>query len=111
MSKRPRALVTGASSGIGEAFAERLARDGHDLVVVARRKDRLDALAARLGKETGASVEPLVADLSDRAALARVEVRIVEDDRLAMLVNNAGFGAYRRFVEIDPAVADSLIDV
>ena len=111
MTTRPRALVTGASSGIGEAYAERLARDGHDLIVVARRRDRLEALAARLAKDTGAAVEPLVADLTDRADLAKVEARIAGDDQLAMVVNNAGIGGYKSFVELEPEIADSLIDL
>ncbi len=99
-----RALVTGASSGIGVAFAERLARDGWDLVLVARRRDRLEDLAARLG--SGATV--LVADLADADSLASVEEAARDVD---LLINNAGFGAYQAFVELDPAVADDLIDV
>ncbi len=108
---RPRALVTGASSGIGAAYAEHLARDGYDLMVVARRRERLEALAERLRREAGAEVEPLAADLTDADALAAIEARIAGDAQLALVVNNAGFGGYRAFVEIEPKVIDELIGV
>jgi short-subunit dehydrogenase len=108
---RPLALVTGASSGIGAAFAERIARDGHDLILVARRRDRLEALAERLRGETGVAAEPLAADLTDAGALSQLEARIAGEERLALLVNNAGFGGYRPFVEIEPNIIDELIGV
>ena len=108
-SKRPRALVTGASSGIGAAFAERLAKDGHDLVLVARRRDRLETLAARLGSEAGVEVEVLPADLTSKEDRSRVERAIAADDRLALLVNNAGAGRYQPFLELDPEVAEEII--
>jgi short-subunit dehydrogenase len=108
---RPRALVTGASSGIGAAFAERLARDGHDVILVARRRQRLEALAEQLRREAGADAELLVADLTDADDLAKVEVRIADDAQLALVVNNAGFGGYRPFVEIEPRVIDELVGV
>ena len=108
---RPRALVTGASSGIGAAYAEQLARRGHDVVLVARRRERLEELAARLRREGGnAHVEVLAADLTDAGALARLEAR-VRDEHLALLVNNAGFGGYRPFAEVEPDVVDDLIDI
>jgi short-subunit dehydrogenase len=110
-STRDRALVTGASAGIGEAFAERLARDGYDLILAARRRDRLEAIAERLAKETGAGIEVFSLDLSEASDLAKLEERAVSDDRLTHLINNAGFGAYRPFVELDPGVAEDLIDV
>jgi uncharacterized protein len=110
-STRDRALVTGASAGIGEAFAERLARDGYDLILTARRRERLDAIAGRLSKETGTDVEVFPADLSDASDLAALEERAASDERLTLLINNAGFGGYRPFVDIDPGVAEELIDV
>jgi uncharacterized protein len=108
---RPLALVTGASSGIGAAYAERLARDGYDLILVARRQDRLVALAERLRRETGSDAEPLAADLTDARALSQLQSRVADDERLALVVNNAGFGGYRPFVEVEPKVIDELIGV
>src|SRR5713101_8185559 len=70
-SSKGTALITGASSGIGAIYADRLARRGHDLILVARNRERLDALATRLTDDTGRSVEVIVADLNDKADLAR----------------------------------------
>ena len=84
------ALVTGASAGIGAVYADRLARRGHDLILVARDAVRLNRLAERLRAETGRSVEILIADLSMRPSLLDVERRLREDASIAMLVNNAG---------------------
>jgi short-subunit dehydrogenase len=97
---RRRALVTGASVGIGAAFAERLAGNGHDLVVVARNRDRLDELAKRLHKDHGAHVEVLPADLTEAAELRVVE-HLVEDANLDLLINNAGFGTVGSFSELE----------
>jgi short-subunit dehydrogenase len=106
---RPCALVTGASSGIGHAFARRLARDGADLILVARRKERLDELARQVGAD-GASAEIVVADLATSEGLAAVERRAAAGD-LATLVNNAGFQTYMPFVELDPDRAEAQIHV
>lgn len=111
LGSRPRALVTGASAGIGAAYTERLARDGYDVVLVARRRERLQALAERLRTEAGAETEVLVADLADAGGLAEVEARVAGDPPVTLLVNNAGFGGYRPFIEVDPKVIDALIDV
>jgi short-subunit dehydrogenase len=108
---RPLALITGASSGLGAAFAERLARDQFDLLLVARRRERLEELGQRLQREHGVGVEVLPADLSVAGDLAAVERRIVERPHLARLVNNAGFGAYMRFIELEPDQAEALIRV
>jgi uncharacterized protein len=87
---RGTALITGASTGIGAIYADRLARRGYDLVLVARDRDRLDALARRITSETRRAVEVLPADLNDKAALARVEQKLRSDASITMLVNNAG---------------------
>lgn len=107
---RPLALVTGASAGIGQSFAQELAARGHDLVVVARRRERLEALAARLGAEHQAKVEVLVADLASPAGVDAVAARAAAGP-FDLVVNNAGFGGYRRFLELDPKVADDLLSI
>jgi short-subunit dehydrogenase len=108
---RPRALVTGASSGIGAAFAERLAQDQYDLILVARRHDRLEELAQQLRESQGAIVEVVAADLSQSNDLRTVEKRVEEDSALELVVNNAGFGAYMPFVQLDADKAEELIRV
>ena len=87
------ALVTGASSGIGAVYADRLARRGYDLILVARNGEKLKSLAARLTSETGRAVKVLPADLGDKAALAKVEAVLRDDKSITMLVNNAGTAA------------------
>src|SRR3990172_630886 len=90
-TSRPRALITGASGGIGEAFARHLAKRGHDLVLVARRRDRLEELAAELSEAYGVKAEVVEADLADDGAVATVEERLRRGD-IDMVVNDAGFG-------------------
>lgn len=110
MSKLPfhRALVTGASSGIGEAFARALAARGSDLVVVARRRERLDALASELSGHHAANVDVVVADLTDEADVARVEA-LLRETELDLLVNNAGIGSEGPFHESDPGVQRAML--
>ncbi|MEV6808442.1 SDR family oxidoreductase [Streptomyces sp. NPDC051132] len=105
-----RAVVTGASSGIGAEYAARLAGRHWDLVLVARRAERLGVLAERLREGTGAEVEPMVADLADSADLRRVAERIAAED-VSLLVNNAGINGYGPFTEADPALLTKVIDV
>ncbi len=95
----PTVLITGASSGIGTAYAERFARRGHDLVLVARDKGRLDALAERLRDATGVAIDILPADLTQRSDLAIVESRLRDDARIGILVNNAGIAQSGGFTE------------
>ena len=99
---RRRALVTGASSGLGAAFAEALARRGFDLVVVARRRERLETLAEELRGRYEVAVQVLAADLTSGAELQSIESRVASDAALSILVNNAGFGTTGRFAETDP---------
>src|SRR5271169_5696076 len=86
---RPKALITGASSGIGKAYAQRMAQRGYDLVLVARDKARLEALADELRKD-GTSSEVLVADLTQSADVARVEQKLEGDAAISFFLNNAG---------------------
>src|SRR5436305_392289 len=95
------ALITGASTGIGAVYADRLAHRGYDLVLVARDEARLTALAERLRRETGRKVEWLKADLTAKADLAEVERRLREDESLTLLVNNAGMSVSGTLVDGD----------
>ncbi len=101
------ALITGGSSGIGAAFARKLAAAGYDLVLVARREDRLAALADELTQAHRVRVEPLPADLTLEADVERVAGRIADLPTLDLLINNAGFGAEGRFAlaDLDPQLA------
>ncbi|WP_186204521.1 SDR family NAD(P)-dependent oxidoreductase [Burkholderia gladioli] len=103
------ALITGASAGIGAIYADRLAKRGYDLILVARNQDRLDALASRLAAETGRSVTPLVADLNDRASLAKVESVLRENAGITMLVNNAGVGSVASILNGDVDAMEDMI--
>ena len=96
---RPRALITGASAGIGEGFARRLAIDGYDFVLVARRRDRLDALAAELSSQHGAASEVIEADLATDEGVSAIEARLRRGD-IDMLINNAGFGTFGEYAKL-----------
>jgi uncharacterized protein len=101
-------FVTGASSGIGEAFACRLAADGWDLAITARRGDRLHTLAGQLASAHGVRVQTHAADLTDPGDLAELE-RVITAAGPDLLVNNAGFAGYREFSQADPAVVSGLV--
>src|SRR4051794_28633572 len=107
-----RAMVTGGSSGIGEAIARRLAATGTDLVLVARNRERLDEIAGELRARHDIDVDVLVADLGDPVQLAEVEHRLAaEVDPVDLLVNNAGFGFRGRFGDIPVDDEDALLRV
>ena len=99
MTAIPSVLITGASTGIGAAYAERFARRGHDLVLVARDVARMEALSARLVEETGVAIDIIKADLTQPAEVATVESRLRDDARIGILVNNAGTAIGGSFVE------------
>jgi short-subunit dehydrogenase len=92
-------LITGASSGIGATYAERFARRGHNLVLVARDKARLDALAARLREDSGVMIDVLQADLTQPKDLATLETRLRDDARIGVLINNAGIAQSGGFAQ------------
>jgi short-subunit dehydrogenase len=102
-------LITGASTGIGATYAERLARRGHNLVLVARDETRMDSIAQRLRKETGVSIDVLPADLTNSADLHRVESRLREDQSIGVLINNAGAGLPGGFLDSDLDAQERLI--
>ena len=109
---RPTALITGPTSGIGLSFAHQLAESGHDLVLVSRNRERLEALAAKLRDRYAVDADVLVADLGDRTALATVEARLADDARpVDLLVNNAGLGLKQGFLDNSVEEEQYLLDV
>ncbi|WP_322041864.1 SDR family oxidoreductase [Paraburkholderia sp. J67] len=111
MSAQPTVLITGASTGIGAVYADRFAKRGHDLVLVARDRERMEALAARLRSRDGVNVEILRADLTQRADLVQVEVRLAEDARIGVLVNNAGAAGAGGFLDQSVDDVSRVIDL
>jgi short-subunit dehydrogenase len=109
VATRGTALITGASAGIGAVYADRLARRGHDLILVARSATRLAAVAQRIARQTGRSVETVVADLADKADLERVAATLRANERITVLVNNAGLGATAPLLASDAAALDAMI--
>lgn len=99
MSNRPVAVITGASSGIGAEFGRQLAARGFDLLLIARREDRLRALAHELAQSHGADAEILVADLAKDADREQAVACILAEEKLGLLVNNAGFGTQGAFAD------------
>lgn len=106
-----KALVTGASSGIGAVYAHRLAHRGYDLILVARSEDRLSAIADRLRTETGRKIEVIAADLGSPNGLRRVEHVLKTDEAITLLVNNAGFGWAAPLLEADVDKMQQMIDL
>ena len=109
-SPKGTALITGASSGIGAIYADRLAKRGYDLILVARNEERLKTLAERL-RGTGRTVSLLAADLNDKVNLAKVETVIRTDPSLTLLVNNAGVGAFASILTADVDQMEAMIDL
>jgi short-subunit dehydrogenase len=105
------ALITGASSGIGAVYAERLARRGYDLVLVARNRERLTAMADRITTQTRRSVEILDADLADRLQLGVIEAKLKEDASIALLVNDAGIGTHTPLLDSDVSKMTQMIEL
>lgn len=111
MAAKPAVLITGASSGIGAVYADRFARRGHDLVLVARDGARLEALADRLRAREDVGVDVLRADLTRADELAKVEARLREDGRIGILINNAGYNAAGGFLDQSPDAAAGIISL
>jgi hypothetical protein len=103
------ALITGASTGIGALYAQRLAHRGYDLLLVARNRERLDVLARRITEATHRAVEVLAADLNDAASLAGVEARLRSDSSITLLVNNAGVAAATPLLNSDVEQMQAMI--
>jgi hypothetical protein len=108
---RGTALITGASSGIGAVYADRLARRGYDLILVARNRERLAAVTDRIANATHRSVQTIDVDLNERSALATVEAKLRQDSSITLLVNNAGVGTHTPLLDSDIDAMTRMIDL
>ncbi len=109
MNDRPVAVITGASSGFGRIFAERLAQEGNDLIIIARHEDKLNSVATELRAKHRINVEIIVADLANLDDVKRVENRIKELPTLKYMINNAGFGGNQQFPVNDVTIETRMI--
>lgn len=109
MNALPAVLITGASTGIGATYAERFARRGHDLVLVARDTARLEALASRLRHEANVAIDVVPADLTGQAGLESIEARLRDDTRIGILINNAGMAQAGGFLQQSPTGIEQLV--
>jgi uncharacterized protein len=109
MKTQGTAVVTGASSGIGAVYADRLARRGYDLILVARNRSRLDQLAKRLTDSTGRSIQIVTADLGDKGDVRKVAEILQNDASITLLVNNAGIGGAAPLLASDPDQMEAMI--
>ncbi|MEX3958590.1 SDR family NAD(P)-dependent oxidoreductase [Trinickia sp. EG282A] len=109
MSTKPAVLVTGASTGIGAIYADRFAKRGHDLVLVARNVERMEELAVRLRAENRIAIDIVKADLAEAADVAKVETRLRADTRIGVLINNAGTTLPGTFLDQAPEEVARLI--
>lgn len=103
------ALITGASTGLGAVYADRLARRGHDLILVARNGAQMEELAARLRADTGVAVDVVVADLTNGDDVTRIEQRLIDDATIALFVNNAGMSLNGGTLENSAAEVQTII--
>lgn len=105
------ALITGASTGIGAVYADRLAQRGYDLILIARNGKLLHELASSLSAKTGRKIEALPADLTNKADLRRVEERLKTDSTINLLVNNAGFGGVATLLDSNIDDLENMVDL
>jgi short-subunit dehydrogenase len=110
-SNKGTALITGASTGIGAVYANRLAKRGYDLILVARSKDKLDEVAKGIQSTTGRKTETLQADLSVAADVKRVADRLVSDNAITAFVNNAGIASAGKLLDSDPDYLDQIVQI
>jgi len=110
-SSKGTALITGASTGIGAVYADRLARRGYDLILVARNGEKLKSLSSSLSSVTGRSIDVIAADLTNTADLRKVEERLRSDKSITTLVNNAGFGGTTSLVDSKIDELENMIDL
>ena len=111
MSNKGTALITGASTGIGAVYADRLAKRGYDVILVARSKDKLDEVAKQIQSNTGRKAETLQADLAVAADVKRVADRLASDNAITAFVNNAGIASASKLLESDPDYLDQIVQI